>query len=222
MFIDITEDELVLLDGKVANPKVQEQINYLKAVRQQNQSVIGDNLTSAERNLISKLITSVNKLGMIEIRNDKRFSCEICNKKAKEILFKSGRNKGRFKEWQELHGKKICDVFACNECFQRLTPILVENLTLAKGFVSGLPGHINKWYKVGYRQCTGCQEITSTNEWKPKPCFMGSGYFPGQCPKCWQEVLIFGNYYKVINDRFDILPIDQVRKEYVSWLGYLI
>ena len=208
----LEEDELLTLDGKVKDKKVQEEITHIKNVTHYGQDL----------SFIKKVIVELEGEGQIGCLR-RPVTCEICGDRSDIVRFKSGsrRNKTNHKQSKIVYGVSFAqDVITfegrprlgiCDKCHERIKPTLKEELSKCRydyhRYISSCP-----YRKDDERKCYSCGQTMYESEMGRTPTLMGQGTYPSTCPHCGAKALIFGRNHESTH-RWRIIEVEKEKNE---------
>lgn len=206
MKIDLTEDELLMLDGRCA-PATQALVDDLKDRRAYRQRF--DGLTTREADFVHAIIAEARAAGRLVHRGASLRYCEVCGTRAGYATYKrTSRNhrKGEidYDKPLSLYGIEMKDTFirmegypslgCCNDCWRKLKDVIADELYLGKvraeipQDIMGHPPKYKRWRNV---QCTVCGWTGHEGQMRELNAIMG-GKYRGGCPKCVAENRFLG------------------------------
>lgn len=197
--IKVTEDALLLLDGKV-NTEAQAMVNRVKDMRRiATQHECADNIAL----FIAEVRESAEKNGELSCDGAWINYCRLCKRGPIAILYKSGRHKGQTKTDSPRRGielqrsavsfKGSVRLGCCLDCFEPITPLLQSEL---KGIPCDLPAKLSTegqgWIKSKNKTCKKCGWVGHERQMGRLRTLMNDGFYYGKCPKCGGENLFLG------------------------------
>lgn len=191
--VRLTDDELVLLDGKVSD-KAQAEIDAAKR-RIATRSAL---LTVAQSDLIATMLQRVDEHGELRWTNKPLSSCRICGRDDGYRLFKSGQRQGQpdYKHRKTFGGIDMDPSFVtvqhtaflggCLACMTELLPHLRSALAgvPVDAPVSLLGPDAPRWKKRRNRKCKPCGWTGHEGQMVQDRTMLGDGWFPSRCPEC--------------------------------------
>jgi hypothetical protein len=218
--VKLLDSELLLLDGKCSGD-VQAAINSVKERRALADSLSA--LTPAEVKLIHSVLNVARSSGQLKPQWVKLRLCEVCGKKAGYATVKrSSRHKTKgepdYDKPLSMRGvdfaqgviviKGYAAVGCCAECYEKVKGALLERLQSVPCELSGFFGVPSRWKRYDNRECTKCGWKGHKGQMLPRPALMG-GFYPGGCPNCEAENVMFGPMKIKIADGFELVEVKQ-------------
>lgn len=202
-FLGLSDDELVLLDGQ-CRPEVQKAVNGAAARIRTRQDLPG--LRPALAGLVADAVTEATSTGVLIWVGGRISSCSLCGRSAGYHILRSGPRKGRKDVNRPLTmaGVELASRFVvmrnhvrlggCGECVTTALPELKEAL---RGIPVQLPDRLwtegePRWTKQGRARCANCGWRGHQGQMGKMPTLMGRGTYPGRCPSCKAEEVLFG------------------------------
>ncbi len=207
--VDLTAEELLLLDGKV-RADVQEIVNAVKMAQSVHQHPI-----------VGATIADSLKTGRFRYEIDRIQYCRLCNSSAGYAKHKrSGRyhNKGgdNHKKPLYMQGIRLNPGFVriaghgdfCCKCDakDRITTSIIETI-LSKQLPIELVGNKRTQFKRDdVRICRSCNKEMYESEMGREMTMMGDGYYPSKCPHCGTKSNLFASHGT--SPKFRMLPVE--------------
>lgn len=201
--LELTDDELLLLDGK-CRPEIQSVVETVKLRRNSESEWAG--LSPAQAEMVLKIVEYAKKNGKLRYQHESIHYCSMCGKSAGYAKYpRSGRyhTKGDSNLKKPLHfsGFDLSDDFirvrghvslgGCRDCEAKIMPVLRSALADVKAelppAVMGVP---SKWKRWDVKECEKCKWKGPEHEMGMKDAIMG-GRYHGACPKCGAANSIF-------------------------------
>ena len=195
--IDLTDEELTLLDGQ-CRPEVQAEVTQAKK-RLESQDRFA-HLSPALGGFVADVVSTAEKHGMLIWRHERLRYCPLCEKSAGYVSFKRGPRKGQpnHKKPLSFNGIELKRTFihiegraslgGCSGCIEEVRDALVEALQdvrvqlpdklMADGAVP-----LRKYRKA---ECSACGWKGHEGEMRFLSAIMG-GEYRGGCPVCPAE-----------------------------------
>lgn len=193
--VDLTDSELVLLDGAVSE-KVQAEVEQAKA-RLAAMAEHSD-LPPRQAALIADVVAEALAEGRLIFRNESITYCRLCRRSGGYVRFKSGRNKGRedINRPIRLAGREFARRFVtvrhhisvggCTDCVDPVLPRIAEAL---RGVPAQVPERLRaegepERKRFDRTRCTKCGWEGHEGEMGRLRTLMNDGTYPGKCPSC--------------------------------------
>lgn len=222
MKIELTDNELVLLDGKVSG-EVQEEVDRAKA-RVDAVEAYSDHadITPTLAAFIADVVHEARTQGRLVANHVRIRSCRLHDEYYGFVKYKSGPNQGRpnYKRPIAKPGREFARRFVtveghvtlggCNECIEKALPALREALI---GVPAQLPDLLvtegaPRFTRYDDRECLECGWTGHEGQMGRLPAILGGDY-PGKCPSCGAEKLPFGPQKFKTLDSFTVVRADQ-------------
>lgn len=214
--VKLERHELMALDGNV-NPEAQAVIDRLKRIDSVGASL---SLNDAEAAFVSDVIDSASASKLLIRMPCRVSSCRVCGRGQTPILYKSGRNKGRVKDYISGPGYELAETFvriagypklgACADCVNRLMPAILDAVSDLEVEIN-VPGAVTKFKRVRNRRCTKCGWKGHEGEMGKERTIMGDGWYAARCPRCPAKNT-FGISEIEIADGYTMVPFKEVQK----------
>lgn len=194
--LNLTDDEALLLDGKVSS-NAQATIDAIKRARE---------LASAEgcdtkiADFIAKAIEAAKTSGRLVFRHAEVRCCGLCGKSGGYRQYsRSSRwhRKGQtdFSKPIYLYGVDLIDSFVrikgspelgcCDACWKTVKPLLARNLEGVHAEIpESITGHPPKFKWHQNRKCSKCGWAGHEGQMGRNVTLMGDGTYPSTCPQC--------------------------------------
>lgn len=185
--ISLTDNELLLLDGKV-NQEAQATIDYVKKI---------DAYSDIGNRIYAEIIVNALAKGELKITYRDISDCPVCGAKTEYRTMTRGRNRGK-KDYDHpirLWGVSFLDGFVvvkghskfgfCRECGEK-----AKSAILAYVKEHDLPirtENESDWIKEEAMICRGCKELIWKFDMGLEYTIMGDGRYYARCPKCGEE-----------------------------------
>lgn len=220
MKLDLTDDEIVALDGK-CRPKVQAEVDAARARLATVADVEG--LELHYTHFIAKVVQSANETGRVTFSPRRLQYCNVCCRSGGYAKYK--RSSRSHRKGDSDHSRPLtmsgvdfnagfvviegyASLGCCSKCLDRVKPILVEKLKGLRAEVpSALTGEPARFKRYGRRRCTKCKWRGHEGQLEMLTSMMG-GYYPGKCPSCGASNLFFGATLIRPEEGFDVVPIE--------------
>lgn len=191
--VRLTDDELVLLDGKVAD-KAQSEVNAAKRRISQR----ADYLAVAQSDLIATMLQKVDEYGELRWINKPLSACRLCGRDDGYRLFKSGQRKGQpdYKHRKTFAGIDMDPSFVSIQhtaflggCLACMADLLPHLRTALDGVPVDAPASLlgpdsPRWKKRRNRTCKSCGWTGHEGQMIQERTLMGDGWYPARCPEC--------------------------------------
>jgi ferredoxin len=173
VYISLTEDELLLLDGR-SRPEVQKEVNTIKTYRAR--------VAGGMPEYLAKIVTKAESEGILEWHQGRRDTCSRCKAPGTiHPVYKIGKKKGQInknKKVIELVRMRLVDQYFCHACWPTVKGEIaaLDNL-LYEVHISDIPNkairdHKTKCVECGFiywetdlpeniKVCPGCGKIQS-------------------------------------------------------------
>lgn len=202
MSYELTDDEAVLLDGRV-NEKAQQAIDAAK--RRIALRAIYSDLTEKERAFISAVVDEAREKKLLRARHDGMVACPVCEKRGGYAKHKRS---GRFhrkgdadcRKPIKLSGYSFADDFivisgyprlsACRDCVTKLVPYLKSALADVETQLPEMLGP-SRFIRAEIHECSKCGWRGDETRMRRLPAIM-QGHYPGGCPNCDAQNTAFG------------------------------
>lgn len=200
--IDITDDLLLLLDGK-GDEKLQAAVNAAKARAEAAVELVG--LTEEQIAFVVRVKSSAESNGKLWFRHTNLTRCGVCKKSGSYTKFKSGPRKNQFNYDKPtyLPGVELVQTFVsmrgyvklgcCRECWDQLKPVVAERLAGVRAeipeYIMGVPPRFKRY---DLRHCKKCDWTGSERLMGKEHTLMGDGWYPASCPECGAKNLFMG------------------------------
>ena len=193
--VALTDDELVLLDGRCAE-KVQLAVDGAKArIRSRVEHA---DLAPSAAGLVADVVSEALTSGLLVFRAVRARHCSLCGKNAGYGVYKSGLRRGQPNYDRPLtfagfefarrfvSVQNYISVGGCAECVTPAVPAIVEAL---RGVPAEIPEKLRaegdparkRWDN---RRCTQCGWEGHSGEMRQERTLMGDGTYPAGCPEC--------------------------------------
>lgn len=217
--VTLTDEELVLLDGRVSldAQKIVDAAKGRIAARGQF-----SDLDSRFAGFIADVLAAAEREGKLIWIWEQIRSCPVCGKRPdpRYVLYKSGPNRGtpNYDKPRYLQGVELLPAFvkfqgsvllgACTECMDAVKPHLEK--VLAETPVQ-LPPQLltdgsRQWVKRANMHCTVCGWEGHEGQMRQLPTLIGYGSYPGGCPDCSAENHLGGLQIKTV-DGFQMVEV---------------
>lgn len=218
MKLEITKEELYLLDGKCST-ETQNIINKHKEEDRIANSLIG--IPELYKPFITKFIKVAIDNGIISYKNTKLKSCDICGNRGSYVKYtRSSRyhRKGDFNYDKPIYlsGVELNRQFfniegyahlgCCIECYKKIRPYLlevIEQRDIKAEFSKVFLGKESKYKKYNKCKCTNCFWEGHEGQLGLFPCIF-EGKYRGKCPFCGKENR-FGKTWIEKSDEFVVV-----------------
>ena len=204
MKIELTDDELLLLDGRV-NETAQKEVEAAKL--RLSAAVEYPERTKAEAAFIADTVTRAKKDGRLIYEFKSIKHCDLCGKSGGYLPYKSGPRRGKpnYDKPTYLGGVELGDNFirmtgyasqgCCRECMDKLVGDLKTALIEVK---AELPRQLRTEGQPVYKRwkrhtCSQCGWKGHEGEMKLLRTLFADGWYHGECPSCGAKNLPFGN-----------------------------
>jgi len=191
--VSLTDEELLLLDGRVAE-KPQAEVDAAK----RRIAARSEGLTIRQSDLIAAVVAHALKEGTLRWTSKPIASCQICGRDDGYRKFKSGQRKGQndYKHRKTFQGRDLDTSFVtvqhraflggCTDCMDALVPHLRAALAdIAVDAPASLLGDDHPAFtKRRNRKCKKCGWQGHEGEMTQDRTLMGDGWFPSRCPEC--------------------------------------
>lgn len=198
VLVHLTDDELVLLDGRCRD-EVQDKVHAALA-RIAMRSELPD-LTPAQAGLVSDVVTAAREHGRLRYMSTIIDWCHLCKTHLGYALYKSGPRKGeknhskpRFlpaidMDPRFVHIKHHAGLGGCSDCVTPIVGVIAEQL---RGVPAQVPDKLRaEGEPVRLRhnnvECTKCGWEGHEGQMRRKRTLMGDGTYPAGCPECDAE-----------------------------------
>lgn len=195
MNLDLTDDELVLLDQK-CSAKVQLLVDAGKA-RVSSRSRFPE-LSSVQSGLVADVLSEAMLHGKVTFQPKSIDYCRMCSKSGGYVLFKSGYRKGQpnYKKPKWFSGIEFArrsvtirghvSLGGCSDCVTPCLPSLKSALRDVRAEVAEPLRTEGDPVLVRYprKGCPVCPWEGHEGEMVRYPALMGGGDYPGGCPSC--------------------------------------
>lgn len=216
--VSLTDDELVLLDGK-CSPEVQVKVTDALA-RVVLRDVLPD-LTSAQVGLVADVVSVARREGWLRYVRTNADTCEVCGRRAGFAKYRSGPRRGEDNLSKPLsftgidmdpgfvHIKGMVRLGGCLACVEALTPVLAEHL---RGVPAQVPATLiadgePERRRHQNRRCTECGWEGHEGEMRRERTLLGDGTYPAGCPNCDAINRPLGKDHIVRTDGFVIAEV---------------
>lgn len=194
MRLDLSDDELVLLDG-LCRPEIQTEVEAAKA-RLAAVTTHSD-LDPRHARLLADVMSEATKNGALRWVSTRADHCSLCDDKPYGyVKYKSGPNRGLKNlkkpfsyaavEMGRSHVIGYVKLGGCNDCMTSLKPHLVEAVS---GLRCQVPPPLDtpdrpRWRRYDNRVCTKCGWTGHEGQMGRDRTVMGDGWVPSFCPVC--------------------------------------
>lgn len=202
MRIDLTDEELALLDGR-CRPEVQVEVDQAKRRLESAERLA--HLPQVLAGFVADVVSCAEKGGLLVWENKMVRLCSLCGESPGYVLFKRGPRKGQpnYKKPKSLPGVELARRFVtiaghanlggCRACVDLAVPDIREALRDVR---AQLPKELRaegarRYVKHDNMVCSACKWEGHKGEMKMLRALMGGDY-PGRCPACGAENLPFG------------------------------
>lgn len=221
MKVELTDEELVFLDGKVSSDtqkevdNARERIAMVKAI---------PDLDPKHAKFIADVVREAQTNGELVRYHENIRHCSLCDANAGYDVH---RRRGRYhRVGQPNYDKPITmsgvelarrviritgyvALGCCRVCFDKLLPDLQKALTGVKAEMpKSLTGVPPKWKRWNKRRCQ-CGWEGHEGEMGQLLTFMGDGFYRGKCPKCGEENSLFSQRIKPIEGFVVVAAVPQ-------------
>lgn len=178
--VDLTNDELLLLDGRVS-AKVQKEIDRIKIAMQHVELGLPLALLIADGLQAGRILWNYDELKGIQ-------SCAVCHKRAGYAQYQSGRYRG-----EENYGRPLRlmghmftagnqTIRLCAECATPTIPRL-QAYILEHDLPIEIPTD-TRYIREAERKCFACEKTSWLFDMGTEPTVFDQGYYYGRCPHC--------------------------------------
>lgn len=206
--MDLTDQELVLLDGKCSS-KIQTEVDAAKGrIAMQSKMSCEPHIAA----FVADAVKEAKEHGLLRLlREDLRY-CRYCKKSAGYYTYpRTGRYHRRgetdYGHPKYMSGVELADRFisvkgyscvgCCSECWQKAQPLLAKELEGVMAEVSeAITGHKPMFKKWDNMKCEKCNWEGHEGQMGRLPCLLGVGYYQGKCPQCGAENRVLNNKIK--------------------------
>ena len=216
--VELTDDELLLLDGKCSD-KVQIEIESAK--RRKSLGAVSE-LNEKQVAFLVRVRREAESQQKLDFRTDNIRGCEVCGNSAGYA--KATRNSKNYRKGQPrydrpltIRGVELAYRFVrlqhyptlgcCLKCWNELKPHVVDYLDgVAAEFPEAILGTKPLWKRVDVRKCSKCEWKGPETEMGMSPSLMHGRYF-STCPKCGIENKLMGKrYVDVVPNEYELIP----------------
>jgi len=215
--IELTDDELLLLDGKVTIT-AQKIIDEIKEIR---------SFEDIGNNLYAEIVKLAKDRGKLTYTHRELSNCATCNKRTTYPIFKSGRRKGEqnINKPRNFFGISFMDGFVlmrgysskgfCSECGEKALKT-ITNYIRDNNLQIELQTNTN-YVKEHEKKCLNknCSQLIWEFDMKLERTIMGDGYYYSQCPICNTKGGLFNNHELTHN--FRMVKIEELEKHGNCW-----
>lgn len=216
--IDLTDDELFVLDGKC-----RDEIQQLVESAKRRRAAIESNPDADPKimALCQKAVDVADAQGELCFYYQSINHCDVCDKRGGYATYpRSGRHhrkgdlnysKPRYMGGVELERRFVTmkgHVFCgcCRTCWDKAKPILASMLEDVRAAIpEEITGHAPRFIKYSRKKCKKCGWQGHEGELGLLPALMG-GYYRGECPKCQAKEQLFNNVFEIL-DGFDLVEV---------------
>lgn len=206
--VELTSSEIILLDGK-CSPKVQEAVERAKlALETSGKFDIPDHVAV----MISKIVEEAEKSGRIVHEWTQIRRCPCCSRTDGYRIYK-GRSKYKrkgqpdydnpilFGAYEFKHSfvriRSYISLGFCDTCVTVAMPALKSALESVKAEIpESITGFPPKWKRYDTMKCTECGWEGHEGQMRRLPTLIGYGTYPGGCPNCKAENMLFARAIK--------------------------
>lgn len=217
--ITLTDEELLLLDGKCSENTQKEVIAALARIEcAKSHPELPEKLAK----FIASAVDEARNEGQLIYRSCNIHTCKTCGKNGGYYKYpRNGRyhrkGESNYSKPRYISGVELADRFVimqgnpavgcCNECFEQVKPFLAAALENIPCQVSErITGHPTRWKRYKKRECSKCGWTGHEGQLGKLPAMMG-GFYPGKCPSCGTENRLFGmDLVKSVNG-FDLVEV---------------
>jgi hypothetical protein len=213
----LTDDELVILDGRCA-AKVQAEVDAAKLRVAMSTAIPG--LKPELAGLIADIVTEAQQNGRLVFQHTGIDRCPICKRTGGYAKWRSttryhrkgDENKDkplsigaydfarRFITWS-----RSVTLGCCDTCFAEMKPALLAKLSDVRAAIpDALTGVKPKWIRYDNRKCTNCNWTGHEGEMVQDYALMGGKYTAG-CPQCGEKNRPFGRTIIATADGFSLI-----------------
>lgn len=196
--VDLTDNELVLLDGRCSE-KVQTAVDQA-GTRIGFANLLG-HLTPMQAGFVADVVNEATEKGRLVWDNKRVTYCPLHKDSAGYVPYKSGPNRGRpnYKKPKGYPGVDLAHRFVsvvghvslggCRDCIDPILPDIIEAL---RGVPAEVPDKLRAEgepvrKRQGHRHCTACDWRGHEGEMGKLRTLFGDGWYPGKCPSCGAE-----------------------------------
>lgn len=195
--IDVTDEELLLLDGE-CRPEIQNKIDNLKDALKIQKEVFGVDPEISK--FVVAVVEEAKTSGRLGYRCVYITRCPVCGRTDGYQTHKRTsrwhrRGTPNYEKPNVFGGRELhigcvsirnrATLGCCDECMKKATPLFMEHLIGIKAEMpqelTGVPPQY-KWYQK--RKCTKCGWEGHEGEMGKERTLMGDGWYPAKCPKC--------------------------------------
>lgn len=213
--VSLTDQELILLDGKVS-AKVQKDIEGAR-LRIEAQ-LKHPSLNPAHSAFVADVVRYAKEAGKVIFQHKSIRYCKICKKSSGYVKFKSGPRIGKDNHDRPLFlsGIEMKDSFitfsesvylgGCRSCLDEVKATLISELSKFPCQIpKSLTGVEPLYIRYDIMECSSCNWKGSQHLMGKLPAIMG-GYYFGVCPQCKAENRPFGKTFIDKAEGFHLEP----------------
>lgn len=209
--IKLTDDEILLLDGK-GTPETQRAVEAAKF-----RKTLGG-MSDGKKKIISKILeVAATERKLTYCHTSARY-CSGCGKTAGYVKYKSGRNKGT-SNWNKplsfsgiefnrgfVSVQNHISAGGCNDCVREILPYVKEAVKdMAVELPECLRGPVT-YTRFRNRKCLECGWTGHEGELRQLPALF-EGRYAGGCPNCPAENRFMGRMVIDFADGHSIIPV---------------
>ncbi len=193
----LTDDELVVLDGKCGEELQQEVDKAKKRIAARSEF---PELLNEESAFIASLVAEANQYGRLIFSRESIRTCKICGKNGGcAVRTRNGRHhrKGdkNYDKPLYLAGLEFAYRFVtmkgypslgcCVDCWNKIKPFAAKSLAEVKAVIpEAITGFPPRFTYQSNMRCLSCGWEGHEGQMIHEPTIMGNGTYPARCPKC--------------------------------------
>jgi len=225
MRIELSDDELLLLDGKL-DDKRQLDIEAAKERIAMRQAIPG--LSPALAGFVANVVRAAENEGELCFERKSLRHCAVCDKSAGYQTYpRNGRHhrKGdkNFDKPLTFQGVDIARRFisiqghanlgCCNACWEVVKPHLAEKLAGVRAAIpEAITGVAPRFKRYTNQECVKCGWKGHEGQMGMLPALMG-GLYSGKCPQCEASNVLFGPTLIKTAPGFVVVEIEATKKQ---------
>lgn len=207
----LTDEELMVLDGK-CRAEIQPKCAAARA-RSEQVAAMPDVPPHIAR-FVADVVTEATQRGEVTLFRLDLHRCDYCGTSAG---YAKPRGRQRYGKQLSISGvdlarrfvnvKGCANVGCCHECWTIAQPLVAKALESVRAAVpESISGHAPRFAKYDRRKCRSCGWTGHEGQMGRLACYIGYGTFPGKCPKCATESMMFDSKFDVV-DGYEVVEI---------------